>query len=158
MPATTNFLAADLGASNGRVLVGKWDGARFDLQELHRFPNGPTVVLGRMYWNVLSLWTELKAGMTRYGALFKDAPVAIGIDTWGVDYGLLDAAGRLLGNPVHYRDARTNGIVQRAFQIMPRAEIFDVTGLQFLQLNTLFQLMPCASRATHNWTTRPPCS
>ena len=75
MPATTNFLAADLGASNGRVLVGKWDGARFDLQELHRFPNGPTMVLGRMYWNVLSLWTELKAGMTRYGALFKDAPV-----------------------------------------------------------------------------------
>ena len=139
--ATVNFIAADLGASNGRLLLGRWDGDRFALEELHRFANGPVTVLGRMHWDVLSQWTELKNGLARYARDHKDAPAGIGIDTWGVDYGLLDRSGRLLGNPVHYRDARTNGIFERAFPIVPRAEIFAETGLQFIQLNTLFQLV-----------------
>ena len=95
-----------------------------------------------MYWDVLSLWTRDQewAGALRHAQ--HTAPLAgIGIDTWGVDYGLLDRAGRLLGNPVHYRDARTNGIIERAFAIVPRAEIFAETGLQFMQFNTLFQLV-----------------
>ena len=140
MSATANFLAADLGASNGRVLVAGWNGERFHLQELHRFPNGPVNVLGRLHWNVLSLWTELKTGMARYVAAHGKQLAGVGLDTWGVDYGLLDASGRLLGNPVHYRDARTAGMMERLFAIVPRAEVFGETGIQFIQLNTLFQL------------------
>ncbi len=141
MAASVNFVAADLGASNGRVLLGRWDGERFALEELHRFANGPVTAGGRMYTDVLYLWTEIKNGLTRYASR-DTAPVAgIGVDTWGVDYGLLDSAGRLLGNPVHYRDARTNGIFDRTFPIVSRAEIFAETGLQFIQLNTLFQLV-----------------
>ncbi|MCB0151006.1 MAG: rhamnulokinase, partial [Caldilineaceae bacterium] len=140
MSATVDFLAADLGASNGRVLLGKWDGTRFALEDLHRFQNGPVTVLGRLYWDVLSLWSEVKAGMARYAAAPHGALAGIGIDTWGVDFGLLDRAGRLLGNPVHYRDARTSGMIERVFSVVPKAELFDLTGIQFLELNTLFQL------------------
>ena len=140
MSATVDFLAADLGASNGRVLLGKWDGTRFELEDLHRFQNGPVTVLGRLYWDVLSLWSEVKAGMARYAAAPHGALAGIGIDTWGVDFGLLDRAGRLLGNPVHYRDARTSGMIERVFSVVPKAELFDMTGIQFLELNTLFQL------------------
>ncbi len=121
-------------------MLGRWDGNRFNLEELHRFPNGPVTVLDQMYWDVLSLWTEFKSGMARYAAQYQAPLAGIGIDTWGVDYGLLDKAGRLLGNPVHYRDARTNGMMERAFEIVSRAEIFRETGLQFIQLNTIFQL------------------
>lgn len=141
MPATVNFVAADLGASNGRVLLGRWDGERFALDELHRFANGPVTVHGRMYWDVLSQWTEIKHGLARYASQYAAPPAGIGIDTWGVDFGLLDRCGRLLGNPVHYRDARTNGIFERAFPIVSRPAIFAETGLQFIQLNTLFQLI-----------------
>lgn len=140
MSASANFLAADLGASNGRVLLGKWDGARFALEVLHRFENGPTNILGRLYWDVLSLWREVKVGMMRYAADHRTPLAGIGIDTWGVDYGLLDAAGRLLGNPVHYRDSRTQGMVDHLFTRIPKPEVFDMTGIQFLELNTLFQL------------------
>jgi rhamnulokinase len=140
MAAAANFLAADLGASNGRVLLGKWDGERFALEVLHRFENGPTNILGRLYWDVLSLWREVKVGMMRYAADYRAPLAGVGIDTWGVDYGLLDAAGRLLGNPVHYRDSRTQGMVDHLFTRIPKPEVFDVTGIQFLELNTLFQL------------------
>ncbi len=140
MAATTNFLAVDLGASNGRVLLARWDGERFELQELHRFANGPTEVHGRIYWDALRLWTEIQTGMARYAAEFDEPPAGIGVDTWGVDFSLLDCAGRLLANPVHYRDARTNGILEVAFGVVPSEVIFDITGLQFMQFNTLFQL------------------
>ncbi len=141
MGATANFLAADLGASNGRVLLGRWNGERFDVEELHRFANGPTTVLDRMYWDVLTLWSELKFGLARYASQYSAPLSGIGVDTWGVDYGLFDKAGRLLGNPVHYRDARTSGMLEHALAIVPRREIYAATGLQFLQLNTLIQLV-----------------
>lgn len=140
MGATANFLAADLGASNGRVLLGRWDGSRFELEVLHRFENGPTQVLDRLYWDALALWREVNAGIARYAATHTEPLAGIGLDTWGVDYGLLDSAGRLLGNPVHYRDSRTAGVMEKVFEVVPRREIFEVTGLQFLQLNTLIQL------------------
>jgi rhamnulokinase len=139
--ATVNFIAADLGASNGRVLLARWDGARFDLQELHRFPNGPVEATGRLYWNALGLWSDIKAGLARYAAQEQTSPAGIGVDTWGVDFALLDRAGRLLGNPVHYRDARNNGMLERAFATVPSATIFAQTGIQFMQINTLFQLL-----------------
>lgn len=137
---TTNFLAVDLGASNGRVLLGRWDGTRFHLQVLHRFPNGPVNVLGHLYWDVLRLWTEIKAGLARYAAEFDTPPAGIGVDTWGVDFALLDTAGQLLGNPYHYRDSRTDGVPEQVFQRVPRGWIFQYTGIQFMQLNTLYQV------------------
>jgi rhamnulokinase len=120
--------------------VAEWDGARFRLRELHRFDNGPVWVLGRMHWDTLALWREIQAGMSRYAAQYAAPPAGIGVDTWGVDYGLLDSSGRLLGNPVHYRDARTDGMVERVFRVVPKAQVFGATGIQFMQLNTLFQL------------------
>ena len=140
MKATTNFLAVDLGASNGRVLRAGWDGERFDLQELHRFPNGPVDLLGRLYWDALGLWTEIQTGISRYAAEFSAPPAGIGVDTWGVDFALLDRAGHLLGNPVHYRDARTNDMPDIAFATVSSDAIFRETGIQFMQINTLFQL------------------
>src|SRR5690349_2042674 len=105
-----NFLAVDLGASSGRVIAGGWDGVRFTLHELHRFPNGPVAVGEHLYWDVLRLWQEIKTGIGLYAAQYDTLPAGIGIDTWAIDYALLDSAGRLLGNPYHYRDRRTNGI------------------------------------------------
>jgi len=138
---TTNFIAIDLGASNGRVLLGRWDGSRFDLHELHRFANGPVNVLGSLHWDVLQLWSEIKTGLARYAQQWNQPLAGIGLDTWGVDYALLDSAGRLLGNPYHYRDARTDGMVERAFELAGRDAIFNATGIQFMQLNTLYQLL-----------------
>jgi rhamnulokinase len=141
MTNTTNFIAIDLGAASGRVLLGRWDGQRFTLEELHRFANGGINVLGHLHWDVLRLWTEIKTGLARYAVTY-DAPLAgIGLDTWGVDYALLDRAGHLLGNPYMYRDPRTNGVPEKAFARVSRREIFEQTGIQFMQINTLFQLV-----------------
>ena len=101
MTEMTDFLAIDLGASSGRVMVGRWDGQRFDLREVHRFSNEPVMVLGHLHWDVLRLWQEMKTGIAKYTAQGSPAVAGIGIDTWGVDFALLDAAGRLLGNPYH---------------------------------------------------------
>jgi rhamnulokinase len=136
-----NFLAVDLGASGGRVMLGRWDGSRFELEELHRFANGPVEVLGRLHWDHLRLWTEIKAGLAAYAARHEEPLAGIGVDTWGVDYALLDHAGNLLGNPYHYRDAGTNGMLEAAFHLVPREEIYARTGIQFMQINTLFQLL-----------------
>lgn len=140
MADTANFLAFDLGASSGRALLGRWDGVGFTLEELHRFENGPVNILGHLHWDILRLWEEIKAGLARYAAQ-QTAPLAgVGVDTWGVDFGLLDRNGRLIGNPYNYRDQRTNGMVERVCELVPRSEIFAATGIQFLQINTLFQL------------------
>jgi rhamnulokinase len=141
MASTINFLAVDLGAASGRVMLGRWDGERFALQELHRFVNEPVQVLAQMHWDVLQLWSEIKAGLARYAAL-SDTPLAgIGVDTWGVDFALLDRAGHLIGNPVTYRDSRTDGMIDRVFERVPRRQVFGQTGIQVMPINTLYQLM-----------------
>jgi rhamnulokinase len=140
MSDTAAFLAFDLGASSGRALLGHWDGQRFDLAELHRFENGPVDVLGSLYWDPLRLWSEIKIGLSRYATTQTAPLMGIGIDTWGVDYGLLDQQGRLLGNPYNYRDPRTDGMLEHVFTQVPREAIFATTGIQFLQINTLYQL------------------
>jgi sugar (pentulose or hexulose) kinase len=102
------YLAVDLGASSGRMMLGTWDGARFGLREVRRFPNGPVAVRGHLHWDVLRLWSEITRSIADYAAE-DGAPLAgIGIDTWAVDFALLDRAGNLLGNPYHYRDRRTD--------------------------------------------------
>ncbi|HEY53638.1 MAG TPA: rhamnulokinase, partial [Caldilineae bacterium] len=141
MTETTNFLAIDLGASGGRVMLGRWDGERFQLEELHRFVNGPVAVMGRLHWDHLRLWAEIKKGFAAYAAKYDTPPAGIGVDTWGVDYGLLDQSDQLLGNPYHYRDAATDGMMEAAFDRVPRETIYQSTGIQFMQINTLYQLL-----------------
>jgi len=141
MTHSANFLGLDLGASNGRAVLGQFDGKRLQLKEVHRFPNGPYQVLGNLHWDALGLLSHVKQGIAA-GARACDGDLAsAGLDTWGVDFGLLDANDELLGNPYHYRDSRTDGMFEEAFKRVPKEEIFQQTGIQFLQLNSLFQLL-----------------
>jgi rhamnulokinase len=136
------LVAVDLGAESGRVVVGAFDGARLALHDVCRFPNVPVTLNGTLHWDFLRLFGDVSAGLRAAAA---DGPVAsLGVDTWGVDFGLLDARGRLLGNPVHYRDARTEGMVDEAVAMVPRAEIYGATGIQFMPINTLYQLFSMA--------------
>jgi len=139
MAATRRIIAIDLGASSGRAVLGALD-ETLTLKEAHRFPNGPVQDGARMRWDFERLWGGVKEGIAR-SAKIADGPVAsVGLATWGVDYGLLGKDGTLLEPPVHYRDPRTNDMVEEVWKIVPRHEIFQTTGIQFLQLNTLIQL------------------
>src|SRR5690242_16168109 len=135
------YLAIDLGAESGRVMAALWNGKTIRLEEVHRFPNGPVNIADSLRWDVLRLWAEIQNGLAIAAKKYGKAIVSIGADTWGVDFVLLTRQGEMLGQPFHYRDARTNGLMERAFRKVPRSEIFAQTGLQFMQLNTLFQLL-----------------
>jgi rhamnulokinase len=138
----TAVAAVDLGASGGRVMVGQAGGGRLDLHEVHRFPNVPVSVLGTLHWDILALYRGVLDGLRAAGRAFDLA--SAGIDGWGVDYGLLDADGGLLANPVHYRDARTQGVASELLARIPAAELYAVTGVQQLPLNTIYQLAAAA--------------
>jgi rhamnulokinase len=140
MSHTANFLAADLGASSGRLMVGRWNGSSFRLDELHRFSNAGVGMAGGLYWDALGIWTQIEAGLRRYRSSFDDPPLGMGVDAWGVDYALLDRSGSLIGNPHHYRDARTEGIPGSVFERFAERDIFAETGVQTMRINTLFQL------------------
>jgi len=140
MAAKKRFLAYDLGASSGRGIVGTLEGKRLEIEELHRFSNGPTTILGSMYWDVLGLFDEMTTALGLYSQRYGKELGGIGFDTWGVDYGLLGSDGALLGNPMHYRDSRTDDIMAETFKVVSRESIFSTTGIQFMQLNTVFQL------------------
>jgi rhamnulokinase len=141
---SANFLAFDLGAESGRAVVGHYDGSRLALTEIHRFVNGPVRVFETLHWDTLRLWCETKQGLAK--AVHDHGPqlAGLGLDTWGVDFALLDRQGGLAGNPVHYRDSRTDGMLEEAFRRVPREDIFRVTGIQFMQINTLYQLLAMA--------------
>lgn len=130
------FLAVDLGASSGRVIAGRLRDGRFDLRDVHRFPNGPVKIGAHFHTDFDALWREVRTGLAAAGG----EPAGIGVDTWGVDYGLLDATGALIGPPYHYRDSRTTGMMEAVFRIVPKGEVFRSTGIQFMQINTLYQL------------------
>ncbi len=132
-------LAFDFGASSGRAIIGSFENGKISLQEVHRFSNDPVKVNGTLYWDVLRLLHEIKQGIVK--AKIAGGFDAIGIDTWGVDFGLIDKEGRLLENPVHYRDPRTAGLVDEAFKTVPKEKLYNITGIQFMELNTLFQLI-----------------
>jgi rhamnulokinase len=141
---TRNFLALDLGAESGRAMIGRFDGDRLALEEVHRFANGPVRLLDSLHWDALRLFGELKQGLARAVHERGLRLASLGLDTWGVDFALLDRRGELLGNPYHYRDARTQGMLEKAFRRVPREEIFQETGIQFMQINTLYQLLAMA--------------
>jgi rhamnulokinase len=138
--ASASFLGVDIGASSGRVMAGHWEGRRFQLEELHRFPNCGVSVGDRTYWDVLSIWGQMLQGFSRFSAIHRRCPVSFGVDAWGIDFGLLDEGGRLISNPVHYRDRRTEGIPERLFDIIDEKTLFTETGVQPWRINTLFQL------------------
>lgn len=141
--AVAAVAAVDLGAESGRVMLAEVGTDRLAVTEVHRFPNGPVRVLDTLHWDILRLYGETVAGLraaaTRAGELHS-----AGIDSWAVDYGLVDATGALLGNPVHYRDARTAGVMDKVVAELGAAELYRTTGLQLLPFNTLFQLASSA--------------
>ncbi|TDC38182.1 rhamnulokinase family protein [Micromonospora sp. KC213] len=139
MSGSVTVAAVDLGASSGRVMVGHVDGDRMELAEAHRFTNEPVRVGDTLHWDILRLWHGVQTGLRAAG------PVAsVGVDSWAVDYGLLDSAGALLGNPVHYRDARTDGMADQVARQLGPERLYATTGLQQLPFNTLYQLVAAA--------------
>lgn len=141
------FLAFDFGASSGRAMLATFDGEKITLEEKHRFSNDPVLVGGSLYWDVLRLFHEIKQGILKCANSGDRDIDAIGIDTWGVDYGLLDENDKLIGNPYHYRDTRTNGMYDEAFKKVSKEDIFKSTGIAFNWFNTVFQLL---SMRVHN--------
>jgi rhamnulokinase len=142
---TLRLLAFDLGAESGRAMIGHFDGQLLELEEIHRFSNTPVRLDKGLYWDVLRLWSDIQQGLAKAADLYGGSLVSIGLDTWGVDFGLLASDDSLLGNPYHYRDRRTNGMLELAFSKVPREEIYQKTGIQFMQLNSLYQLLAMAS-------------
>lgn len=134
------YLAIDMGASSGRHVVGRFDGRALRLEEVYRFDNGPVDVAGSLHWDLLAQWTHVRQGLRAAASRFGNVISSVGVDTWGVDFGLLGRGDVLLGNPYHYRDSRTNGLMEKAFAAVPRGEIFRHSGLQFMQFNSLYQL------------------
>jgi rhamnulokinase len=139
-----NYLAIDLGAESGRTIVGALEGDRLTLAETHRFANESVRLPDGLHWDVMHLWSEIKTGIGISSTRFNKQLDSMGLDTWGVDFALLDKRGTLLSIPFHYRDERTDGMLAEAFRRMPAAEIFAHTGNQFMQINTLYQLLAMA--------------
>ena len=133
-----SVLTFDFGASSGRAMLGKFDGEKISLTEVHRFDNNPVMMHGTFYWDLPALFREIKQGISKAHAIGNF--VSIGIDTWGVDFGLLDKNGDLLQNPVHYRDVRTAGMIKKACEKIEKDRLYQITGIQLMELNTLFQL------------------
>ncbi|GIW89410.1 MAG: carbohydrate kinase [Isosphaeraceae bacterium] len=137
--STSDYLALDLGAESGRGLLGRFDGQRLELEELHRFPNGAVRLANTLYWDLPRLFAECTVALGKAAAGRRLD--GIGIDTWGVDFGLIGRGETLLGNPVHYRDSRTEGLIEVALERIPKRRIYEITGLQFLPINTAYQLL-----------------
>ena len=138
----STVLAFDLGASSGRAIVGRLDSeaGRITIEEIHRFSNDPVQVGNHLHWDILRLLHELKQGILQTKHLGYTNIESLAIDSWAVDFGLLAANGELLGNPYHYRDHQTDGIMGKVMDIVGREKLYALTGLQFLQFNSIFQL------------------
>ncbi len=136
--------AVDLGASSGRVMLARVGPDELTLDELHRFPNVPVQVAGTLHWDILRLYRDVLDGLGAAAAAAGGRLGGVGIDSWGVDYGLLDESGALLGNPVHYRDGRTDGVPEQVWARIPEADLYAVTGIQQLPFNTIYQLAAAA--------------
>lgn len=135
------YLAVDLGAESGRVIAGKLQAGCVSLEEIHRFPNGPVNMAGTRRWDVLRLWSDIQDGLTLAARKFGDSIVSVGVDTWGVDYVLLSKSNEILGQPYNYRDPRTTGMLPLAMSKVPKVDIFAQSGVQFMEINTLYQVI-----------------
>src|SRR5579862_6105481 len=134
--ASRNYLAFDIGAESGRGVLVRLSGDVLQIQEVHRFPDQPLQEGNSLRWDVRRLWLEIRNALSQIECKLE----GVGVDTWGVDYALLDQAGELLENPYHYRDSRTNGIPEEVFGIVSKEQIYSITGIQFMPINTLYQL------------------
>jgi rhamnulokinase len=139
MATSTDYLAFDLGASSGRGVLGRFDGQKLTLEEICRFSNEPVNLLGRLHWNALDIFSQIRTGLVQATDVGDIA--GVGIDTWGVDYGLITSAGNLLGLPRHYRDPRTDGLMERVHRRILRQDLYSITGIQSMPINTLCQLV-----------------
>ena len=147
--------AVDLGALSGRVALGRFDGSRLSLDVVHRFPNVPVRLRGTLHWDVLRLYTDVLDGLR---AAARDASVdAIAVDSWGVDFGLLDRAGRLVQNPVHYRDSRRAAAVDGVFARVAPRELYERTGIQLMPINSIFELAAMAAESDRSWPRPTGC-
>ena len=142
-PADRNmktYLSVDLGAGSGRVIAARFDGARLSMETVSRFDNAPVEFAGHLFWDLPSLLRDIRAGLAAAAARFGEI-ASVGVDTWGVDYGLLDASGRLLGLPYAYRDVRNGPArTEEVFDLVGKRALYDATGIQFMDFNTIFQL------------------
>jgi sugar (pentulose or hexulose) kinase len=135
------FLAIDLGASGGKAVAGIFDGNNLSIEEVNRFPNIPAEINNHLHWDVLRIHNDILDSIKKTVDKFGNSFTSVGIDTWGVDFGLLDSEGYLLGNPFHYRDSYTNGIIEKTTQQVSKEKIFELTGAHFEPFNTVFQIM-----------------
>ena len=140
------YLAVDIGGSSGRVVAGEFDGRTIALEEVYRFENGGSAANDRMYWDMLKQWEHIVDGVSGASAKYGERVVSLGLDTWGVDFGLLGKNDELISNPFHYRDPQLDGILEWGFERVSREEIFAQTGLQFMEINSLFQLLALQRR------------
>ena len=140
------LLAVDIGGSSGRVVAGKFDGQQIGLDEVYRFENGGSAANDRMYWDMLRQWDHIVTGLSAANEKYGASIVSLGLDTWGVDFGLLGKNDELISNPFHYRDPQLDGILEWGFERVSREEIFSQTGLQFMEINSLFQLLALQRR------------
>jgi len=141
MAKKASYIAVDLGAESGRVMLGRIVDGRLSLEQIHRFSNGPVDEHGSLRWDFHRLLSEIKTGIGQAVKTANGKIGGIGVDTWGVDFGLLGADGQLIEKPYHYRDSRTNGMMDKAFTLMPKRRIYESTGIQFMQLNSLYQVL-----------------
>jgi len=154
MPQAKEYIAVDLGAESGRVMLGSICDDKLGLEEIHRFGNGPIKPsaqgprlisprpgAGGLRWDFDRLLSEVKTGIAKAAKRAGKNASGIGVDSWGVDFGLLGDDGKLLENPYHYRDSRTNGMMEKAFAMMDKRRIYECTGIQFMQLNSVYQLL-----------------
>ena len=143
------YIAADFGAGSGRVIVGTPSAEGIQLEEIHRFENNQKMIDGHLRWDFYALFNELKTGLKKAFAKYGNEIESIGIDTWGVDFGLLDKDGKLISTPVCYRDDRTKGMLELAFQKLPKEEFFQRAANQFMEINTAFQLLSATVETSH---------
>ena len=141
MAEEKKYIAVDLGAESGRVMLGSISADKLALEEVHRFSNGPIEEAGTLRWDFERLLSEIKTGIVKAVKQAGSKVSGIGVDSWGVDFGLLDADGKLIEKPYHYRDSRTNNMLDKAFELMSKREIYKSTGIQFMQLNSLYQVL-----------------
>ena len=142
--SSRNYLAFDIGAESGRAVLARLGGETLAIEEVHRFPNQPVHETGSVHWDVQRLWLEMRRALSKIDCNLD----GIGVDTWGVDYALLDERGELLENPYHYRDSRTRGIPEEVFERVSKQEIYSITGIQFMPINTLYQLFAARTRTS----------
>jgi len=141
MAEVKQYIAVDLGAESGRVMLGSVSADKLVLEEIHRFSNGPVEEDGSLHWDFKRLLSEVKTGIGKAAKAADGKVAGIGVDSWGSDFGLINAEGKLIENPYHYRDSRTQGMLEEAFKLMGKREIYEETGLQFMLFNNLYQLL-----------------